>query len=81
MGNCSGRVGTRLKTPLFPENIIHSSCKKVPNSIKEIRKFAQKAMGTNDVRVDMKLNKQFWGRGIRSIPRRIRVRIARKTNE
>ena len=29
--------------------------KKAPNAIKEIRKFAQKAMGTTDVRVDVKL--------------------------
>ncbi|KAI6681931.1 hypothetical protein NL676_035812 [Syzygium grande] len=55
--------------------------KKAPKAIKEIRKFAQKAMGTNDVRVDVKLNKQIWSRGIRSVPRRIRVRIARKRNE
>ncbi|KAF4371415.1 hypothetical protein F8388_001943 [Cannabis sativa] len=55
--------------------------KKAPNAIKEIRKFAQKAMGTNDVRVDVKLNKQIWSRGIRSVPRRIRVRIARKRND
>lgn len=55
--------------------------KKAPNAIKEIRKFAQKAMGTNDVRVDVKLNKQVWSRGIRSVPRRIRVRIARKRND
>ncbi|CAN6699347.1 unnamed protein product [Malus baccata var. baccata] len=44
-------------------------------------KFAKKAMGTNDVRVDVKLNKQIWSRGIRSVPRRIRVRIARKRND
>ncbi|KAK4414435.1 60S ribosomal protein L31 [Sesamum alatum] len=55
--------------------------KKAPKAIKEIRKFAQKAMGTTDVRVDVKLNKQIWSRGIRSVPRRIRVRIARKRND
>ncbi|KAL8462817.1 hypothetical protein ACS0TY_033726 [Phlomoides rotata] len=38
-------------------------------------------MGTTDVRVDVKLNKHIWSRGIRSVPRRIRVRIARKRNE
>uniref|UniRef100_A0A7N0UT89 60S ribosomal protein L31 n=1 Tax=Kalanchoe fedtschenkoi TaxID=63787 RepID=A0A7N0UT89_KALFE len=32
--------------------------KKAPNAIKEIRKFAQKAIGAMDVRVDVKLNKQ-----------------------
>ena len=55
--------------------------KKAPKAIKEIRKFAQKAMGTNDVRVDVKLNKQIWSCGIRSVPRRIRVRISRRRND
>jgi len=55
--------------------------KKAPKAIKEIRKFAQKAMGTNDVRVDVKLNKAIWSQGIRSVPRRVRVRIARKRND
>ncbi|XP_064982135.1 large ribosomal subunit protein eL31-like [Musa acuminata AAA Group] len=55
--------------------------KKAPKAIKEIKKFAQKAMGTTDVRVDVKLNKHIWSRGIRSVPRRVRVRIARKRND
>lgn len=38
-------------------------------------------MGTTDVRVDVKLNKYVWSRGIRSVPRRVRVRIARKRND
>lgn len=38
-------------------------------------------MGTNDVRVDVKLNKQIWSCGIRSVPRRIRVRISRRRND
>ncbi|KAG6736805.1 hypothetical protein POPTR_018G070100v4 [Populus trichocarpa] len=55
--------------------------KKAPKAIKEIRKFALKAMGTKDVRVDVKLNKHIWSRGIRSVPRRIRVRISRRRND
>uniref|UniRef100_A0A6N2L3Z5 60S ribosomal protein L31 n=8 Tax=Salix TaxID=40685 RepID=A0A6N2L3Z5_SALVM len=55
--------------------------KKAPKAIKEIRKFAQKAMKTTDVRVDVKLNKHIWSRGIRSVPRRVRVRVARKRND
>ncbi|KAH7850767.1 hypothetical protein Vadar_002686 [Vaccinium darrowii] len=54
--------------------------KKAPKAIKEIRKFAQTVIGTKDVRVDVKLNKYVWSRGIRSVPRRVRVRIARKRN-
>ncbi|KAK7390857.1 hypothetical protein VNO78_18997 [Psophocarpus tetragonolobus] len=41
--------------------------------VKEIRKFAMKAMGMNDMRVDVNLNKFVWSQGIRSVPRRIRV--------
>merc|ERR1719203_439693 len=38
-------------------------------------------MGTKDVRVDTKLNKFIWHKGIRNVPRRVRVRISRKRNE
>ncbi|KAI3981813.1 hypothetical protein MKX01_027798 [Papaver californicum] len=31
--------------------------------------------------VDVKLNKHIWSKGIRSVPRRVRVRIARKRND
>ena len=30
--------------------------------MKEIKKFAQKAMRTTDVRIDVKLNKQVWSK-------------------
>ncbi|KAI3918235.1 hypothetical protein MKX01_041555 [Papaver californicum] len=55
--------------------------KMAPKAIKKIKKFAQNSMGTKDVRVDVKLNKHIWSKGIRSVPRRIRVRIARKRND
>ena len=34
----------------------------------EVKKFAQKAMGTSDVRIDQKLNKYLWGNGIKNVP-------------
>ncbi|XP_062513731.1 large ribosomal subunit protein eL31-like [Corticium candelabrum] len=55
--------------------------KRAPRAIKEIKKFAQKMMGTSDVRVDTQLNKHVWSKGIRNVPYRIRVRLARKRNE
>ncbi|XP_033632396.1 60S ribosomal protein L31-like [Asterias rubens] len=55
--------------------------KRAPRAIKEIRKFAKKMMGTEDVRVDTRLNKHVWSRGVRSVPFRVRVRLARKRNE
>lgn len=55
--------------------------KKAPRAIKEIKKFAQKAMGTKDVRIDAKLNKFVWSRGVRNVPGRVRVRLSRRRNE
>ena len=55
--------------------------KRAPRAVKEIRKFALKMMGTQDVRIDTTLNKAIWAKGIRSVPYRIRVRLARKRNE
>lgn len=39
--------------------------KRSPRAVKIIRKFAEKEMGTNDVRIDTRLNKAIWARGIR----------------
>ena len=55
--------------------------KKAPRAIREIKKFVEKAMGTKDVRVDSNLNKFVWSKGIRNIPKRVRVRLSRKRNE
>eukprot|EP00753_Platysulcus_tardus_P008342 PLAT15907.1.p2 GENE.PLAT15907.1~~PLAT15907.1.p2 ORF type:complete len:123 (-),score=61.56 PLAT15907.1:258-626(-) len=55
--------------------------KKAPRAIKEIRKFARKEMGTADVRIDTGLNKFLWSRGVRNIPRRLRVLLSRRRNE
>ncbi|KAK8397904.1 hypothetical protein O3P69_004599 [Scylla paramamosain] len=55
--------------------------KRAPRAIKEIRKFAKKQMNTEDVRLDVRLNKHIWCRGIRNVPFRIRVRLSRRRNE
>ncbi|KAI8883206.1 hypothetical protein K501DRAFT_249890 [Backusella circina FSU 941] len=55
--------------------------KRAPHAIKAVKAFAQKAMGTKDVRVDPSLNKALWSRGVKHINHRIRVRIARKRND
>lgn len=41
--------------------------KRAPRAIKEVRKFAEKQMGTPDVRIDTRLNKQLWSKGIRLV--------------
>ncbi|XP_014671737.1 PREDICTED: 60S ribosomal protein L31-like isoform X2 [Priapulus caudatus] len=55
--------------------------KRAPRAITEIKKFAEKQMGTPDVRVDTRLNKFIWSKGVRNVPYRVRVRLARKRNE
>jgi len=55
--------------------------RRAPRAIKAIRDFAEKQMGTPDVRIDTRLNKHMWSKGIRNVPYRVRVRLARKRNE
>ncbi|KAK2148939.1 hypothetical protein LSH36_474g03044 [Paralvinella palmiformis] len=55
--------------------------KRAPRAIKAIRQFAFKQMGTEDVRIETRLNKHIWSKGIRNVPFRVRVRLARKRNE
>jgi large subunit ribosomal protein L31e len=52
--------------------------KKAPRCVREIRRMVAKVFKTEDVRIDTKLNKLIWSRGIQRLPRRIRVRVSRK---
>jgi ribosomal protein L31E len=54
--------------------------KRAPWAIKSIVAFAQKQMGTKDVRVDPKLNQQVWHQGVKNVPHRIRVKLERMCN-
>ena len=55
--------------------------RRAPRAIKEIKKFAEQMMGTPDVRIDTRLNKHVWHKGVKNVPFRVRVRLARKRNE
>merc|ERR1739848_753756 len=55
--------------------------RRAPRAIKELKKFAAKQMGTEDVRIDTRLNKHIWSQGVRNVPYRVRVCLARKRNE
>ncbi|KAI0048647.1 ribosomal protein L31e [Auriscalpium vulgare] len=55
--------------------------KRAPTAVKSVVAFAQKAMGTTDVRLDPKLNQALWARGVKSVPHRIRVKLERKRND
>merc|ERR1712126_471663 len=55
--------------------------KRAPRAIREIKKFAEAMMGTPDVRIDVSLNKFVCSRGVRNVPRRARIRLARRHND
>jgi large subunit ribosomal protein L31e len=54
---------------------------RAPRAVTEIRKFAQQVMGTKDVRLDVKLNKAVWSKGIKNVPFRVRIVISRRRND
>ena len=49
--------------------------------MKEIKKFAATTMSTKKVVLDAELNKFVWHKGIRNVPTRVRVKLARTRNE
>lgn len=55
--------------------------KRAPWAVKSVVQFAQKAMGTQDVRIDPKLNEQLWSQGIKNVPHRVRIRLARELSK
>lgn len=46
--------------------------------MKSVVEFAQKAMGTSDVRIDPLLNQAVWAQGIKTVPHRLRVKLERE---
>uniref|UniRef100_G1QA22 Large ribosomal subunit protein eL31 n=1 Tax=Myotis lucifugus TaxID=59463 RepID=G1QA22_MYOLU len=55
--------------------------KKCSPQLKEIGKFTMKEMGTLDVRIDTRLNKAVWAKGVRNVPYCTQVWLSRKYNE
>eukprot|EP01115_Flamella_aegyptia_P015694 TRINITY_DN98445_c0_g1_i1.p1 TRINITY_DN98445_c0_g1~~TRINITY_DN98445_c0_g1_i1.p1 ORF type:complete len:117 (+),score=16.57 TRINITY_DN98445_c0_g1_i1:63-413(+) len=55
--------------------------RRAPRAVSEIRKFAKKQMGTEDVRIDVNLNQYIWSKGVRNVPTRVRVLLTKKRNE
>lgn len=76
-------------TPVTRDYTIHmhklmhkvSFKKRAPRAMREVKKFTFNCMKTKDVRIDPKLNKFIWHKGIRNVPFRVRVRLSRKRNE
>ncbi|KAF4660660.1 60S ribosomal protein L31 [Perkinsus olseni] len=84
-----GDSGNKIMQPLTVDHTIHvhkivhkqTFKKRAPKVVRAIKAFAQKQMKTEDVRIDTKLNKFIWSKGIRNIPRRVRVRLSRRQAE
>lgn len=55
--------------------------KRAPKAMASIKKFAVRAMGAEDVRIDTAVNKFIWTKGIKNPPHRIRVRLTRHINQ
>ncbi|TBU24737.1 60S ribosomal protein L31 [Dichomitus squalens] len=84
-----GKTRSALQDVVTREYTIHlhkrvhgrSFKKRAPWAVKSVVEFAQKQMGTSDVRLDPKLNQALWAQGIKSVPHRIRVKLERKRND
>eukprot|EP00994_Dinema_validum_P005281 NODE_3400_length_559_cov_508.150980_g2868_i0.p1 GENE.NODE_3400_length_559_cov_508.150980_g2868_i0~~NODE_3400_length_559_cov_508.150980_g2868_i0.p1 ORF type:complete len:119 (+),score=24.75 NODE_3400_length_559_cov_508.150980_g2868_i0:59-415(+) len=50
-------------------------------AVKVVKRFTRRFMKTKDVRVEPKLNKFIWSKGIKGVPFRTRIRMDRKRNE
>merc|ERR1711991_773397 len=68
---CTINLGKRLKKI--------AEKKRAPRATREIRAFAKRQLGTSDVRIDVNMN--IWSRGIRHVPKRVRVRMSRRVND
>ncbi|SCZ87693.1 BZ3500_MvSof-1268-A1-R1_Chr2-2g05159 [Microbotryum saponariae] len=58
-----------------------SASQRAPTAVKAVKEFARKAMGTKKVLLDVNLNAAIWGKGIKNVPHRIRVRCHRRRND
>merc|ERR1719265_2821 len=89
MAKAAKKGGRKTQEPVTRDYTVHlhkvlhkqSFKKRAPRAIRAIRRFTAKAMSTQDVRVDTKLNKFIWSNGVRNVPTRVRVRMSRKRNE
>ena len=81
-GSTMGEVVTREYTINLHKRLHGIGFKyRAPRAVKEIKKFAEKQMGTHDVQIDTRLNKHIWSQGVRNVPFRVRVCLACLRNE
>jgi len=54
---------------------------RAPKAVKAVQEFARKHMGTKLVKLDQSCNRAIWRKGVKDVPRRLRVRLSRKRND
>jgi large subunit ribosomal protein L31e len=56
------RAQVTRETTIHLAKLLHKTTfkKRAPRAVRAIKAFAEKAMGTKDVRIDVKLNKAIW---------------------
>merc|ERR1719186_985133 len=78
-GSTMGEVVTREYTINMHKRLHGIGFKyRAPRAVKEIKKFAEKQMGTKEVRIDTRLNEAIWAQGVSF---RMRIRLARLRNK
>ena len=70
----------RVYTINFGKALLSVDTHRAPRAINMIREFARHHMKTADIRIEEDLAHQIWSKGVRSPPRKIRVRMS-KTDE
>eukprot|EP01013_Petalomonas_cantuscygni_P021723 TRINITY_DN4126_c0_g2_i1.p3 TRINITY_DN4126_c0_g2~~TRINITY_DN4126_c0_g2_i1.p3 ORF type:complete len:137 (-),score=39.54 TRINITY_DN4126_c0_g2_i1:653-1063(-) len=85
----TGKKGKPLPEECTVETTIHLAKflkgrvwkRRAPLSIDIVKRSVKKIMHTEDIRIDSKLNEHLWSRGIKGVPRRVRVMLKRKRSE
>jgi large subunit ribosomal protein L31e len=54
---------------------------RVPRGVRIVRAFIQKHMKVDDPKISPELNEFLWSRGIEGLPRKVRVRVTRDTDD
>ncbi|MSV26613.1 MAG: 50S ribosomal protein L31 [Nitrosarchaeum sp.] len=67
----------RVYTINLGKVLLSANTHRAPRAINMIREFARHHMKTEEIKIDEDLAHQIWARGVRSPPRKIRVRMSK----
>merc|ERR1712230_86526 len=79
--NTERKTRSALTDVVAREYTIHLHTKVHGEGFKHRAPSAVKAMGTKKVLLEPSVNEAIWGKGIKNVPHRLRVRLHRKRND